>query len=151
MGGVGGREGLFMPPFIHLLERGTLSNLFLKRKVNALTSKLKTYFWWGWRAYKCGGMGEEEEREEKKKVEEEEEDRRPMRLRRPATPADNKDIEFQLAHTCIYIQPTCRSLGKQLHTPIQTASLRHLHKLIEQIKIPLKFFIFFQFIYFFPL
>lgn len=33
-----------MPPFIHLLERGTLSNLFLKRKVNALTSKLKTFF-----------------------------------------------------------------------------------------------------------
>lgn len=100
-------------------------------------------------------MGEEEEREEEKKVEveeeeeKEEEDRRPMRLRRPATPADNKDIEFQLAHTCIYIQPTCRSLGKQLHTPIQTASPRHLHKLIEQIKIPLKLFIFFQFISFF--
>lgn len=33
-----------MLPFIHLLERGTLSNLFLKRKVNVLTSKLKTYF-----------------------------------------------------------------------------------------------------------
>lgn len=87
-------------------------------------------------------MGEEEETEEEKKVEEEE-DRRQMRLRRPATPADNKDIEFQLAHTYIYIQPTCRSLGKQLHTPIQTASPRHLHKLIGQIKILLKFFIFF--------
>lgn len=41
-GGVG--WGLFTPPFIHLLESSTLSNLFLKRKVNALTSKLKTYF-----------------------------------------------------------------------------------------------------------
>lgn len=93
-------------------------------------------------------MGEEEETEEEKKVEEEE-DRRQMRLRRPATPADNKDIEFQLAHTYIYIQPTCRSLGKQLHTPIQTASPRHLHKLIGQIKILLKFFIFFSIHFFF--
>lgn len=37
-----------MPPFIHLLERGTLSNLFLKRKVNVLTSKLRTCFGGGW-------------------------------------------------------------------------------------------------------
>lgn len=45
-----GREGrrLFMPPFIHLLERGTLSNRFLKSKVNVLTAKLKTCFGSGW-------------------------------------------------------------------------------------------------------
>lgn len=61
-------------------------------------------------------------------------------MRRPATPADGKDIEFQLDHTCIYIQPTWQCLGKQFNTAIQTAALRHLHKLIELIKIPLKFF-----------
>lgn len=75
-------------------------------------------------------------------VGEEERRRRTVQLRGPATPADEKDIEFQLAHTCIYIQPTWRSLGKQFNTPIQTASMRHFHKLIEQIKIPLKFFFF---------
>lgn len=32
--------------------------------------------------------------------------RKAAQLRRPATHADEKDIEFQLAHTCIYIQPT---------------------------------------------
>lgn len=33
-----------MPQFIHLLESGTLSNLFLRSKVNVLTAKLKTCF-----------------------------------------------------------------------------------------------------------
>lgn len=37
-----------MPPFIHLLERGTLSNLFLRSKVNVLTAKLKTCLGSAW-------------------------------------------------------------------------------------------------------
>lgn len=58
--------------------------------------------------------------------------------------ADEKDIEFQLALTYIYIQPTWQCLGKQFNTPIQTAALHHLHKLIEKIKILLKSFFFFS-------
>lgn len=115
---------LFISLFIHLLARGTLSSLYLK-KVNALTFKLKTHLG------KVGGQtsveGEEERRRKRRGG------RRAAQLRRPATLADEKDIEFQLAHTCIYIQPTWRCLGKQFNTPIQTAALRHLHKLIEQI------------------
>lgn len=62
-----------MPPFIHLLERGTLSNLFLKSKVNVLTAKLKTCFGSAWGSegrvlrggrLSCHGGGEEEEDEE---------------------------------------------------------------------------------------
>lgn len=54
-------RALFIPPFIHLLARGTLSSLCLK-KVNALTFKLKTHLG------KVGGqtsvVGEEERLEE---------------------------------------------------------------------------------------
>lgn len=72
--GEGGREGrtLFMPPFIHLLERGTLSNLFLKSKVNVLTAKLKTCFASGW--------GMRRRRATKSRA------RKAMRLRRPSNP-----------------------------------------------------------------
>lgn len=72
-----------MPPFIHLLERGTLSNLFLKRKVNVLTSKLKTRLGGGQgstgRVLRVRA-GEEEVKEEA----EEEQGRKAMRLRRPS-------------------------------------------------------------------
>lgn len=108
-------------------------------KVNALTFKLKT------RLGKVGGQTsvvEEEEQRRKRRG------RRAAQLRRPATLADEKDIEFQLAHTCIYIQPTWQCLGKQFNTPIQTPALRHLHKLIEQFKILLKFFFFLSCTYF---
>lgn len=56
-----------MPPFIHLLERGTLSNRFLKSKVNVLTAKLKTCFGSGWGCngrVVGGGKVEEEEKED---------------------------------------------------------------------------------------
>ena len=60
-------------------------------KVNALTFKLKTHLG------KVGGQGsvvEEEERKRKGRKR-----RRAAQLRRPSTWADEKDIEFQLAHT----------------------------------------------------
>lgn len=65
--------------------------------------------------------------------------RRAAQSRGPATVADEKDIEFQLGPTYIYIQPTWQCLGKQFNT----AALHHFHKLIEQIKILLKVFSFF--------
>ena len=106
-----------------MLARGTLSGLCLK-KVNALTFKLKTHL--GKVEGQTSVVGEEERWRKRR-------GRRAAQLRRPATLADEKGIEFQLAHTCIYIQPTWRCLGKQFNTPIQTAALCHLHKLIEQI------------------
>lgn len=101
-------------------------------KVNALTFKLKTHL--GGVGGQTSVVGEEVRRRKRRR------ERRAAQMRRPAPLADKKDIEFQLEHTCIYIQPTRRCLGKQFNTPIQTAAPCHLHKLIEQIKILFKFF-----------
>lgn len=103
-------------------------------KVNALTFKLKTHLG------KVGGQTSAVGAEERRRKRRRKRRRRAAQMRRPATLADEKDIEFQLAHTYIYIQPTWQCLGKQFNTPIQTAALHHLHKLIKQIKILLKFF-----------
>lgn len=79
-----------MPPFIHLLERGTLSNLFLKSKVNVLTAKLKTCSGSGWGSEgrvlrgRGGGLATVVGRRRRKTTKSRA--REAMRLRRPSNP-----------------------------------------------------------------